>query len=105
MADEAAAVGTGRVSFRRILGLRASKNGLPIPAGREPVSVIDGVAALMTQQHLAPFSGAAFDFEHLPEFQRFETGMRQIERDGDGGGAFRREPFVTQITIGAKSYA
>ncbi len=35
-------------------------------------------------------------------FERFETRVRQIERNRDGGHAFRREPFVAQIAGGAE---
>ena len=67
--------------------------------------MIDGVAAFVAQQHLAPFGGAAFHFQHLAQLQRLEARMREIERDGDGGSAFGGEPFVAQVAIGTEGDA
>jgi hypothetical protein len=62
--------------------------------------VIDSVSAFMAQQHLAPLRGAAFHFQHQPQFQCLEPRMREIERDGDRARALRRKPFVAEVTIG-----
>ena len=62
--------------------------------------MVDSVAAFMAQQHLAPFGGAAFHFEHQAEFQRLEPRVREIERNRDRAGTLRRKPFVAEIAIG-----
>ncbi len=62
--------------------------------------MIDGVAAFVAQQHLAPFGGAAFHFQHQAELERLEARVRQIERDGDRARALRGEPLVAQVAIG-----
>ncbi len=76
-------------------------------AGRcgELIGVIDGVAAFVAQQHLAPFGGAAFHFEHQAEFQRLQARVREIKRNGDGAGALGGKPFVAEIAIGAEGDA
>src|SRR5262252_8001211 len=60
------------------------------------------MAAFMPKKLLAPIGGAAFDFQHLVQFEEFEARMRQIEGNGNGRHTFRREPLVTEITIGPK---
>src|SRR5437016_6143060 len=64
--------------------------------------MINGMAAFMAQQLEAPLRSPALDFEHLMEFERLQTRMREIERNGNGGDTCRREPLVTQIAGGAE---
>ena len=65
----------------------------------KPVGIIDGVPCLVPEDtHALAFTGA-LHFEHLPQFQRLEPGMGQIEWDGDSRSPRRRKPFVSQITI------
>jgi len=59
----------------------------------------------VAQEHLTPFGGAAFDFEHLAELEGFEARVREVEREGDGGGAGGGEPFVAEVAIGAEGDA
>src|SRR5579872_6770443 len=105
MADEAAAVGLRHVGFGRVLFIGAAEGHLPFLSRRESIGVIDGVAALVAQKHLAPFGGSAFDLEHLAQLERLEARMREIEREADGGHAFGREPLVAQVAIGTQGHA
>ena len=68
MADEAAAVGARRIGFGRVFGFGGAEDALPVGALGEFVGVVDGVSAFVAQEHLAPFGGASFDFQHLAEF-------------------------------------
>src|SRR5215469_6420246 len=55
------------------------------------------MAAFMPQEHLAPIGGAAFDLQHLAQFEGLEARMRQIKGNGNRRHPFRREPLVTEI--------
>src|SRR5437667_12800135 len=101
MSDEAFAVRPRHVRFRRIFGFEAAENGLPISAGGELIGMVDGVTTLVPQEHLAPFRGPSFYFQHLMEFQRLQSRMRQVEWNGDGRHAFRREPLIPKVAVGA----
>src|SRR5260370_6985819 len=60
------------------------------------------MAAVMTQQLETPLRSATLGFEHLVNFERLQTRMGEIERNGDGGHAHGREPFIAKITGGAE---
>ena len=60
------------------------------------------MAALVAQEHPAPFGGATFDFQHLVELECLEPWMREIKRNSNCRHAFGREPFVSQVAIGAQ---
>ena len=57
------------------------------------------MAAFMPQEHLAPIGCAAFDLQHLVQFEGLETRMRQIKGNRDRRHAVRREPLVPEIAI------
>src|SRR5579863_9184131 len=59
----------------------------------------------MAQQHLAPLRGTAFHLHHLVHLERLESWMREIEGNGNSRHACRREPFVSQITIGPQGHS
>src|SRR5688500_5375438 len=44
----------------------------------------------------APFHVAAFDLEHLIQFQFGQARMGQIKRNGDSGHAIGRKPFLRE---------
>src|SRR5205809_8018935 len=67
--------------------------------------MVYGVAAFGPQEQLAPFRGASFYFQHLAQFQNFQSGMSEIERNGDRRHAFRREPFISQVSRGPQCNA
>src|SRR5687768_5010531 len=54
------------------------------------------MTSLMPENAHAPFHLAAFDLEHLIQFQFGKARMGQIERNGDSGHAIRRKPFLRQ---------
>ena len=100
---EASAVGTRPVGFRRILRIGTAEYALPLLARGEMIGMIDGMAALVPQQHLAPFRCSSLHFQHLAQFKRLEPWMREIKREGDGRHAGWRKPLVAKVTIGPHS--
>jgi hypothetical protein len=59
----------------------------------------------MPQKLETPLRRPTLHFQHLVEFQRLQPGMGKIERNGNGGHARWRKPFVPQIADRAKSEA
>ena len=64
--------------------------------------MIDGMAALVPQQHLAPLRRPSFHFQHLVHLKRLEPRMGQVKRNGNGRHTFGREPFVSQVAVRTK---
>src|SRR5207253_3137594 len=48
------------------------------------------------------FRGPSFHFQHLMEFQRLKSRMRQVEWNGNGRYALGREPLVPKVAVGAQ---
>src|SRR2546430_14919441 len=95
--DKAFAVGPGLVGFWSIFGFGAAEDRSPFRPRRKPIRMIYGMAAFMAQQLEAPLRSPALHFEHLVQFERLQTRMRQIERNGDGGEARRRKTIRPPI--------
>jgi hypothetical protein len=102
VADKTAAVGTRRIGFGGVVGVGTAENVPPVPALRELIGVINRMSALVTEEHHAPFGGSAFHFHHLPQLQRLQAGMGEVEGDGDGGDTRGGEPFVANVANGTK---
>ena len=97
---EAAAVRPRAVGLRLVLGVRVTEHGAPLSARREPIGVVEGVPALVSQELRAPLRRAALDLHHLVQLELLQAGMREIEGDGDGRDTIRAEPLVAQVTGG-----
>ena len=101
MEDEALAVRPRRVELR-IRHTGRAEHLAPLASQAQAERVVDRVPRLVPEDAHAPFVFAAFHLEHLRVLELFEARMRQIEGNGDGRGAVRREPLVRQIEVQRK---
>jgi hypothetical protein len=104
MQHEALAVRLGGVELG--IGLRRHPEYLaPLPAEPQLEGIVEGVGGLVAENPHAPLELTAFHFEHLRFLQLGQPGVREVERDGHGGGAVGREPLVRQIEVQRKAKA
>ncbi len=104
MTHKALAVWLGRI----VVGIRFgafSEELAAMPPPPQPEGVLDGMARLVPHDAHAPVRIAAFDFQHLVQFELGEAGMSEIEGDGDAGYVIRTEPFIGQPKMGMKAKA
>src|SRR6266849_4290466 len=78
---------------------------MPASFEMQTKGVVDGVAGLVSQDAHALDLRAAFDFQHLLSFELHQTGMRQIERNGEARYAVGRKPFRRQPDMGFETNA
>ena len=97
VAHEAPAIRPGAVPLGLVLDVRAPEDRAPAPSRGEPIRVVHGVSALVTQELRARFRRPALDVHHLPQLELLEPRVRKVKGDRDGRFAFRAEPFVAEI--------
>ena len=68
----------------------------PLLAPAQPISVVERVADLVSQDARQPVRVAALDLAHEAPLQPLQARMRHVERHRDAGYAVRREPFLGQ---------
>src|SRR6185437_10407604 len=71
----------------------------------QTVRRINGVPGLVTQNTHQPVAIAAFHFAHEATLETYQSGVSQIERDGDARDAIRREPLLRQPAMRSKAQA
>src|SRR4051794_16802679 len=78
----------------RVALRRRAEQLLPAPAALQLVTVLNGMACLMTEDGHAFAPGSALDVEHHLLLELHQAGMGEIERNRDAGHTARTEPFA-----------
>ena len=100
MGDAVAVLNAGSSSVKFSLYAEGA-NGASLVARGQAEGLYTSPRFVAKDPH-SPFVLAPLDLEHLRFVELFEPRVRQVERDGDGGGPVRGEPLVGQVEVQGK---